>query len=446
MSARELHPAVSDPALSAVGDLNEVMARHPTAISFAPGAPHPDFFADLDIPALLDRYVGHLARERGLDRAAARLLLYEYGPARGLINDLVAEALRTDLGITCGPDSVVITAGAQEAMLLTLRALCRSAEDVLAVVDPAYVGITGAARFLDIPVVPVEDMGAGPDLGRLEQVCADERRRGRRVRALYVAPDFANPSGTRMDLPSRRRLLETAAREGFLVIEDSAYGFTAAGGDVLPPLKALDQDESVIHLGTFSKVCLPGTRVGYVLADQRTRGPEGSRPLAHHLAALKGAVTVNTSPLCQAVIGGMLLEHGGSLAPFTARRSAFYRGNLRALLAALERHVGPAGRFDTREASAEPPGPVWQRPAGGFFVRMRLPVPVDTALLELSAARYGVLWTPMSPFWIGGGGDNELRLSCSYLTPERIREGATRLARFLAGLPAPGGATPRVTP
>lgn len=89
---------------------------------------------------------------------------------------------------------------------------------------------------------------------------------------------------------------------------------------------------------------------------------------------------------------------------------------------------------------------MWQRPAGGFFVRMRLPVPVDTALLELSAARYGVLWTPMSPFWIGGGGDNELRLSCSYLTPERIREGATRLARFLAGLPAPGGATPRVTP
>ncbi|WP_325118689.1 hypothetical protein [Streptomyces sp. GMR22] len=80
----------------------------------------------------------------------------------------------------------------------------------------------------------------------------------------------------------------------------------------------------------------------------------------------------------------------------------------------------------------EPPAGVsWNRPAGGFFVRLRLPVRVDAALLEVSASKYGVLWTPMSQFYLDDSGDNELRLSCSYLDPAHIEEGTVRLARFI---------------
>lgn len=65
---------------------------------------------------------------------------------------------------------------------------------------------------------------------------------------------------------------------------------------------------------------------------------------------------------------------------------------------------------------------------------MTLPVPVDAALLETSASRYGVLWTPMAQFHVGGGGTHQLRLSCSYLDSERIERGAARLAAFLRDL------------
>jgi (S)-3,5-dihydroxyphenylglycine transaminase len=424
LSAASLHSSLAGPALRSISFLNEIMSRFPKAISFAPGAPHLVFLRNLDITGHVDRYLDYLCRVRGYRPDRARQLLCEYGPSQGLINDLVAEALRRDHAIDVPPDAIVITVGAQEAMFLALRVLLRTGRDLLAVVDPSYAGITGAARLLDIDTVPIDEGSAGIDIAQLTRACREAHAAGRRVRALYVAPDFANPAGTTMDLATRRRLLNVADREGFLILEDNAYGFTAAPGTELPPLKALDRTGRVIHLGTFAKVCLPGARVGFVVADQRVRTPEGGVGLlAEHIATAKSVVTVNTSPICQAVIGGMLLAHGGSLAELGRSKAVLYRRNLGLLLKALDRHLSP-----------ERGGPAWlrwNRPAGGFFVRMFLPVPADETLLELSASKYGVLWTPMAQFHLNGSGTNALRLSCSYLDPEQIETGVGLLAKFL---------------
>jgi (S)-3,5-dihydroxyphenylglycine transaminase len=417
-----LHGSLRAPVLGSIGFLNEVMGRYPDAISFAPGAPHPALLDELDVHRYIDRFLDHLVRDRGLTPVAARRLLLEYGPSRGIIGHLISDALRLDQGIDAEPASVVVTVGAQEAMLLVLRALFRSPdEDVLAVTNPCFVGITGAARLLDIPLAPIDEADDGIDLDRLETACRDARGTGRRIRACYVGTDFANPGGGRMSLAARQRLLALAEREDFLVLEDNAYGFTAAAGDALPCLKALDTGGRVIHIGTFAKVCFPGARVGYVVADQRVGSDGGERLLADELAALKSMVTVNTSPLSQAVIGGMLLEHGGSLAPAIAEKAALYQRNLTHLLAALDREF----------ADGLPEGIRCNRPEGGFFVRIQLPVPADPELLEISAADYGVLWTPMAQFYLDSAGDRELRLSCSYLDPPAIDEGVRRLASFL---------------
>ncbi|MFE7097143.1 aminotransferase-like domain-containing protein [Streptomyces erythrochromogenes] len=418
-----LHGSLRAPVLGSLSFLNEVMGRFPEAISFAPGAPHPDTLPDADLQRYTDRYLAHL-RARGADPERARRTLFEYGPSRGLVNDVVGEALGRDHGIVCSPDDLVITVGAQEAMLLVLRALFASPEQVLAVANPCFVGITGAARLLDLDVVPVDETGQGVDLDALARACRTARQAGRSVRALYVAPDFSNPGGGRMSLDCRHRLLELAEREDFMVLEDNAYGFTAGAGTELPPLKALDTRRRVIHIGTFAKVAFPGARVGYVVADQRvaTEGG-GTRPLAAELATLKTMVTVNTSPLAQAVIAGMLLEHGGSLVELSRRKAELYQRNLTALTEALDQQLGGAGAR---------PGITWNRPEGGFFVRVRLPVRADAHLLEVSAAKYGVLWTPMDQFYLDGAGDTQIRLSCSYLDRAGIEEGVRRLAAFLS--------------
>lgn len=131
--------------------------------------------------------------------------------------------------------------GFQEAILLTLRALFAGPGDVLLVVQPCFVGAVGAARVLGIETWPVDEGSEGVDLVQLKALCGRARSQGKRVRAVYVAPDYSNPSGTVLCPHHRQALLEAAACEDFLLLKDATYGFAAPDGSVLPSLKALDR-------------------------------------------------------------------------------------------------------------------------------------------------------------------------------------------------------------
>lgn len=420
-----LHGSLIAPELEAIGFLNEVMDRFPDSISFAPGAPHAKFFADVDVSVFIERFRSHLAADKGLSRPQIDKQLYQYGPSKGIINQLVSDALLVDEGIAADPRSIVITTGCQEALLLVIRSLCATSNDAVAAVNPSFVGFCGAARLLDVPVLPVKEGAEGQiDWEGFEQTCRDTASRGKKLRALYVAPDYSNPSGSLLTLESRHRLLELARTFDFLLIEDNAYGFTSSPTSALPTLKSLDRHRSVVYVGTCAKVCMPGLRVGFAVADQWVKGASGeARFLADELATLKTMVTVNTSPICQAIVGGMLLQSDRSFVRLASEKAELYRRNLAVLLEALERRIG-------RESAAKM-DVSWNAPGGGFFVRMRLPFPADVDLLEKCATSFGVLWTPMSYFHLDGGGSREIRLSCSYLSEDAIDEGVRRLAAFL---------------
>jgi (S)-3,5-dihydroxyphenylglycine transaminase len=309
-------------------------------------------------------------------------------------------------------------------LLLTLRALFAGPEDTLLVSSPCYVGITGAAQLLGIRVRPVPEGPAGPDPEALLAAVRAAREVGERPRAFYVVPDFGNPSGASMSTAARKRLLELAADEDLLVLEDDPYGFFVRSGSARPTLKALDHGRRVIFLGSFAKTALPGARVGYIVADQEVVGPSGRRTmLTDELSKIKSMTTVNTSAVSQAVIGGLLVESDCRLRTANAHAVAHYRTNMDTLLDALERHF-PA----ERRAEA---GVRWNRPDGGFFVVVDVPFVADHQALEVSARSFGVLWTPMSDFHLDGGGTHQLRLSCSSQSPQEITEGVARLADFI---------------
>ncbi|MFE7588508.1 PLP-dependent aminotransferase family protein [Kitasatospora sp. NPDC057512] len=420
----DLHASLADPLLDAMTFLNEVTTRYPEAVSFAPGRPYEGFFEPEDIPAYLETYLAHLA-DRGLGRDAVRTALFQYGPTKGLINELVARALANDEGLTVDPGAVVVTVGAQEGMLLTLRALCAGPDDVLLVSSPCYVGVTGAARLLDLTVRPVpEGPDGGPDPAAVRAAARAVRAEGRRPRALYVVPDFANPSGTSMPVAARTGLLEAAAEEGVLVVEDNPYGFFSRTPGQRPTLKALDRRRQVVYLGSFAKTCFPGARLGYVVADQEVVGPDGRRSLlADELAKLKSMTTVNTPALSQAVIGGMLLTHDCRLRAANAPATAHYAAGMDTLLRELDRHFPASVRRRL--------GISWTRPDGGFFAVLTVPFVADEAAMERCARDHGVLWTPMAPFYPAGGGEHRLRLSVSSLTQAQIIDGVAKLAAFL---------------
>lgn len=421
----DLHGSLADPLLDQMTFLNEVTLRYPEAVSFAPGRPYEGLFHPSDVTAALDTYLAHLRDTEGLNEGAVRERIFQYGRTKGFINELIARQLQADEGISADPQAIVVTAGAQEAMLLVLRTLCAGPEDVLLVSSPCYVGITGAARLLDITVVPVpEAPGGGTDPEAVAAAVREQRAAGRRPRACYLVPDFANPSGASLAVAARQRLLEVAAETGLLLIEDDPYGFFALDGRARPTLKALDTGGRVIHIGSYAKTCFPGARIGYVIADQQVRGPNGIGLLADELAKLKSMTTVNTSAIGQAVVGGMLLRAGFRLRDANKAVGAFYADNLRTLLGELARAFPPAER--------DRHGISWNLPEGGFFVVVTVPFPADEQAMERCARDHGVLWTPMAGFYPAGGGERLLRLSCSYLTVGQVRDGVRRLTDFVA--------------
>ncbi|WP_422646837.1 PLP-dependent aminotransferase family protein [Actinoalloteichus caeruleus] len=417
----DLHGSLADPVLAAMEFLNEVANRYPEAVSFAPGRPYEEFFDVDDLHHHLRTFHRYLVEDRGMDDAGARRTLFQYGRTKGVIHELIARNLAEDEGVRVDPEAVVVTVGAQEAMLLALRALRADHRDVLLAVSPVYVGITGAARLVEMPVLPVRDGEAGVDLDDLVAVVRRARREGLRPRGLYVVPDFANPSGACLDLATRRELIRTAEREDLLVLEDNPYRLFGSADERPPTLRALGGNR-VISLGSYAKTGFPGARVGYAVADQPVDvGGGRTVPLADQLSRLKSMVTVNTPPVAQAVIGGLLLDHGLSLVKANTREIEVYRRNRDLVLDGLAARLPRAAEL----------GVSWNRPSGGFFIVVTVPFPVDDALLERSAREHRVLWTPMHHFYGDGRPLPHLRLSVSLLTPERIEDGLDRLAAFL---------------
>jgi (S)-3,5-dihydroxyphenylglycine transaminase len=269
--------------------------------------------------------------------------------------------------------------------------------------------------FLDARTMDVVEGPDGVTAADLDVAWAHAQAHGQPLRALYVAPDFSNPSGTVIPWPARLELLRAARERQVLLIEDNTYGFTDPDGP--PSLKALDEDGMVIQVGTFSKVCLPAARVGYVVADQPWHGST----LASWLATLKNTTTVNTSPLNQAMVAGLVLSDPAALAERERVLARCYRDKRNMLLTALDHEFPDATEL----------GLSWNRPAGGFFVVMETRRDLDHDALQRCAARHRVLWTPMRDFYAGHGGDKKLRLSCSHVPADQIREGVRRLGSFL---------------
>ncbi|MDH6109416.1 (S)-3,5-dihydroxyphenylglycine transaminase [Kitasatospora sp. MAP12-15] len=420
-----LHGSLSDPLLDAMNFLNEVTQRFPRAVSFAPGRPYEGLFETAGIERHLKVYTDYLREELGQSPEQIKTALFQYGRTNGQIHQLIARTLENDEGIRIAPEAVVVTVGCQEGMLLALRALFAGPRDVLLVNSPCYVGATGAARLLDIPVEPVREGAAGLDPAAVAAAAVRLRAAGLRPRALYLVPDFGNPSGVSLGVAARHRLLEVAAEHDLLILEDNPYGFFVREGAPRPTLKSLDTERRVIHLGSFAKTAFPGARVGYLLADQEVADADGRRSLlAEQLSKIKSMTTVNTPALSQAVIGGLLIESGFRLRETNGAAIAFYRRNLDALLRELEAHFPPERRAAL--------GLSWNRPDGGFFLTVDVAFRADNEALERSARDYGVLWTPMDAFYPGGGGEHQLRLSCSYLRLDQIADGVRRFAAFVA--------------
>jgi 2-aminoadipate transaminase len=396
---------------SAIRRTGTILAQNRDIISFAPGYPAPETFAWSDFQ--------EIAREL-LSGADGSVL--QYGPTRGHrpFLELIAGIMQRR-GVVPSIDRLLVTTGSQQGLDLIARVLLDPG-DVVLVELPTYTGAISAFRNVQAHMEGVPQEVDGIDLAALDEIHARLVQSGRRVRCLYLVPNFQNPTGLLIGLRKRRQLLEWAASRDVLIVEDDPYRELyfedcTTEADVRP-MKADDDDGRVIYLSSFSKTLAPGYRVAWI---------DAPAPLAAKLEMAKQAEDLCTGVLDQRIV-------------YEAAR----RGILDRQLPLLRRHYAEKRDVMVAALKAELGDDIsGPDPRGGFFLWATVPPAIDADHLLDRAVRHGVVYVAGSAFFVNHGGGNLIRLSFSAPSHDRIQEGVRRLAAAIREeLTAPAEAGP----
>ena len=384
IQAREVHGSFIDETIG-------ILANAPAStISFAVGAPAPEALGLVGIAGLVERVLerdGHHALGYGVTEGDAEL------------REIIAASAR-QRGARVGPEDVIVTAGALQAIDLACRVFVRPG-DLVVVESPAFANALSAlrnhgARILEVPVD-----AEGLDVREAERLL---RQSGARPRLFFVVPNFQNPTGATLSYERREQLLALAAGYGALVLEDDPYGALRFRGQDLPDLATLAVNTGVVSIGTYSKTFLPGLRVGWAIADRAT---------VRRMAAAKQTMDSCTSTFSQRLAVEFHREPVGE-----------HVAALRALYAEKQ-----ARAREALEAEFAGTGVAWNDPEGGFYLWVTLPERVSARTMLDLALEEGVAFVPGDAFAVERDHASAFRFSYSAPRPERIGEGVRRLRR-----------------
>lgn len=350
--------------------LARVAAEKPGLISFAGGLPDPALFPK---KALCEAFLVAL-------EAHGRSAL-QYGWPEGSL-ELRGEVARqlAARGAQVDPDGIIITSGAQQAILLALSSVSKRRH--VAVDEESYPGALDAFRAANAATVGLGDP----------------------AELYYVMPSISNPRGRTMPPAERSALLERARRHGGYVLEDDAYDGTQFSGRPSRPLLA-DAPERVFHIGTFSKTLCPGLRLGWLVPPRR---------FARRALRRKQNQDLQTNGLSQALLVEYLRQ--GRFEALQARARRHYRRKAQLLQASVAQRL-PQFR-------CQPPG-------GGFSLWLESDLRCDEDRLLAVAIERGASFDPGSLFRVASKPGLALRLSFSVVSESAIDEGVARLARAI---------------
>lgn len=369
------------------------VVSRPGILSFAGGLPAPDLFPT-------DDYSAALSQVLSTDAGAL-----QYGPPFAPLKRHIA-GLMAERGVTCAPEQIFVTTGAQQALDVLTRFLLNAAGQVM-MEEIVYTGIRQVVASHQPEVLPVRtDLATGIDVDQVVEYLES----GDLPAYLYVITDAHNPLGVSISQEKRLRLAEIAADYGLPIIEDDPYGFLSYDGRCLPPLRAYN-DSHVFYVGSFSKILAPALRLGWLVA------PEALMP---QLTVIKESGDLESSALTQRAVAAYL--DAGHLPAHLARLQDEYRRRRDTMLAAMKRHF--------------PTEVTWTIPRAGMFIWVKLPEYVDAAaLLETAVEREQVAFIPGQAFAHPGvSARNFMRLNFSNCCLADIEEGIERLGRVLGAV------------
>jgi len=268
--------------------------------------------------------------------------------------------------------------------------------------SPSYMGAIMAfdpvrPKYIE---VPTDDKGIVPE--ELDAILAKDDS----VRMIYVIPEFQNPTGITWPVERRKAFMDVINKYDVVVVEDDPYGEIRYDIEKLPSLKSMDTQGKVVFLGSFSKIFMPGLRLGWTIAN-----PE----IIDKFVKFKQAVDLGTST-------------------FGQRQAAYY-----CQMFDMDAHIKEinalyAKRRDLMCESMKkyfPKECTFTYPQGGLFTWVTLPKELDAKELMPKCLEKDVAYVPGGIFYPNGGNGNHFRLNYSNMPEDRIVEGIKRLGEVL---------------
>lgn len=358
--------------------------------SFAGGYPSAETFPMSDIRQamsdVIDKYGGRA---------------FQYGATQGVPELREAVAKRYVVPV----ERVQITSSSQQGIDVCTRVLVDPG-DVILVSSPSYLGALQSFCSYRADVVGVQhDSNLCQYRASFEKEIDSAISKGRRVKFLYMIPDFQNPSGESLTLDERKMLVELAEKYDFLIVEDSPYRELRYEGNHIPTIYSLSP-ERVIHLGSFSKILAPGFRLGWAIAN-----PE----LLDKIYVCKQSLDLCPPIFDQYVAAELMIS--GKLDANLEKTVSLYREKRNHLLSLLEEYMPDSVR--------------WTHPEGGLFLFLTMPEDFDAVAFYDVALAEGVAYVAGEFFHPDRSGRNTMRLNFSFMSKERMTEGVKLLSKLI---------------
>jgi DNA-binding transcriptional MocR family regulator len=343
------------------------------------------------------RLIAEAVAEISGDGQLGRYLTYDMGLGRSEHRAAGAHWM-SDAGLAAVPEEVVVTAGAQHALLLAVAALARPGEAVLAE-ELTYYGIKSVAALLELRLhgLPLDEHGLRPEA--LDAAC---RATGAKV--LYCIPTLQNPTASVMPSERRREIARICERHDVAIVEDDVYGFLPEAAPA--PLSNLAPDRSV-YVTSLSKCVSPGLRIGFLRAPSH---------LLEQIGAGLRSSTLMASPL-MAEVAARLIRNG------QARRMALWQRT-----EARARQEIAAGALTGAEVETHPEA---------FHLWLKLPEPWRREVFAAEARARGVGIAPAEVFAVGRQPVPHAARICLQAAPSRaqVDKALTVLSDLLANRP-----------
>lgn len=333
--------------------------------------------------------------------------ILSYGPVIGAkdLREVVVKELLAPKGVHANADNIIITTGGLEAMSLMCQLFIEPG-DVILVESPTFVHSVETFSMFEAKCIAVEMDDDGMVTEDLEEKIIKYN-----PKIVYVIPTFQNPTGRTLSLERRQKIAELGSKYDVIILEDDPYRDIRYSGNELLPIKAFDKTGHTVLANSFSKIFSPGSRIGYVYAND---------DIISKMTDAKSASNSHTSLLPQIICAeffkrGYYPEHHKLLCDI-------HRERRDAMIESIDKFF--------------PEGTKRTFPDGGLFTWVELPGGINTTeLLKESTLNPDVKVSFVAGegfFTEGNGkGSNCMRLSFGGNPADKIRIGIERLGNLI---------------